>query len=239
MFVGRRRQWGDADRHDDDEQDDGDLDDGYLDDAYLDDVGLGRRNSFNLRTHDAHNRRWAGTDNDNHRGQRHRFLTDYRHPNNGDPAWEGRKLTTNTEPLFTRRQVIGAAGALATVGFTSGLLGFRLAPVGAMARKADLSLASFTPNVGSEFVVTTGAGQERVTLVDATAAKARPKERKDLRGDAFSLVFAGAGAKAFNDGIFEVSHATMGTFPLFLVPVGKPVQAQRYEAVFDRRTPKG
>jgi hypothetical protein len=147
-------------------------------------------------------------------------------------------MQPNVEPRFSRRQVIGAAGALATVGFTSGIFGFRLATVGALAGTADLSLAGFTRNVGSEFVVTTAAGQQRVTLEEATAAKAHPHERKDLRGDAFSLVFAGGDAKAFGDGIFTVTHPTMGAFSLFLVKVERGVQAQRHQAVFDRRTPK-
>ena len=145
--------------------------------------------------------------------------------------------------LFSRRQVIGAAGALAAVTMVPGLLRSvtppHLSVRGGGSSEVDLTLGRFTPYVGSDFVVRTGGlAKERVTLVEAVAKPPHPHDRKGLHGESFSLIFAGAGAKAFDDGTFTVSHATMGAFRLFLVPVGQARETQRYQAVVNRRAPR-
>jgi hypothetical protein len=144
--------------------------------------------------------------------------------------------------MFSRRHFLAVAGALGAAGLAPGLL--RLIPVagatpaGWSPEVTDLALARFTPHVGSDFMVRTAARHsERVTLLEATAREPHSADRPGLRGESFSLIFAGGGAKTFDDGSFTVTHPAMGAFPLFLVPVGQGSQTQRYQAVVDRRSP--
>jgi hypothetical protein len=146
-------------------------------------------------------------------------------------------------PTFSRRQILGAAGALATASLAPVMLGglpsyLHLARAGA-APAMDLSLARFTPHLGSEFVVRPQAPPRpvRISLVEATARQPNPLDRQGLAGEAFSLVFAARDAGSFGPGIHTVVHPVLGAFPLFLVPVGRATQGQRYQAVVDRRTP--
>lgn len=144
-------------------------------------------------------------------------------------------------PSFSRRQILSAAGALAAASLAPGLLRnlpvAQLFPASSAPDEMELILRRFTPHVASEFLIRTGTRHtERVILVEATAWEPPPGGQRGLEGESFSLIFAGAGAKAFEDGIFTVSHPSMGAFPLFLVPVGRAVHTQRYQAVVDRRT---
>jgi len=50
----------------------------------------------------------------------------------------------------------------------------------------------------------------------------------------FSLLFYGPNDCNLGQGTFELEHETMGTFPLFLVPIGPDHQGLRYQAVFNR-----
>jgi hypothetical protein len=47
----------------------------------------------------------------------------------------------------------------------------------------------------------------------------------------FSLHFAAPAGAGPGQGICEVRHARLGTFPLFVVPVGRPGDLRRYQAV--------
>jgi hypothetical protein len=148
-------------------------------------------------------------------------------------------------PTFSRRQILGAAGALATAALAPGVLGtlpslhLLLPQAGEGPAMVDLSLSAFAPHVGTDFLVRADAGLRpvRIALVEATARLPHPLDRRGLSGEAFSLVFAARGAGAVEHGIHTVSHPIMGAFPLFLVPVGRATQGQRYQAVVDRRTP--
>jgi hypothetical protein len=48
----------------------------------------------------------------------------------------------------------------------------------------------------------------------------------------FSLVFTGPASPALTQGIFELRHESLGTVPIFLVPIGPGADGPRYEAVF-------
>ena len=56
--------------------------------------------------------------------------------------------------------------------------------------------------------------------------------------ECFALLFVGAGP-ALPQWTYQVEHATMGAFPLFLGPVGSGAAGLRYEAVFNRQAPAG
>lgn len=50
----------------------------------------------------------------------------------------------------------------------------------------------------------------------------------------FSLLFKGPDAEPFGQRTYELQHARMGSFPMFLVPVGQAAHGRFYEAVFNR-----
>jgi hypothetical protein len=50
----------------------------------------------------------------------------------------------------------------------------------------------------------------------------------------FSLFFYGPADFSLGQGTFELKHEKMGTFSLFLVPIGPDQQGLRYQAVFNR-----
>ena len=102
----------------------------------------------------------------------------------------------------------------------------------------DLTLARFTPHVGTRFTVRSPAlGAVALTLEEASARAPHPADRPGLRGDSFSLIFRAAGGPALPDGIHLVQHPALGTFPLFVSPFGAARQEQGYQAVVDRRVP--
>jgi hypothetical protein len=55
--------------------------------------------------------------------------------------------------------------------------------------------------------------------------------------ESFSLMFRGPSPPAFWDGTFDVEHAELGPFPMYVVAVQTEGNGQRYEAVFFRRSP--
>jgi hypothetical protein len=116
---------------------------------------------------------------------------------------------------------------------------FRSSAKGAEARPTDLrTLAEFAPHVGSRFALdAAGTPPIDVTLEEAAASAAHPAGKRRLRGEAFSLLFRGPAQPAATDGTHTMSHPALGTFPLFLVAVGRGSNAQEYQAVVDRRMP--
>jgi hypothetical protein len=131
-----------------------------------------------------------------------------------------------------RRQVLGTAVA-AAVAFRgaawsrgTGLVelfgGRPLATMG-----AELTLARFQPHIGDKFAVRLA----RFRWAGLTLLEARGAE------EAFSLVFATNAPKRFDSGTLVIDHRGLGTFPLFLVAVGRAREGQRYQAIIDRRVP--
>jgi hypothetical protein len=49
----------------------------------------------------------------------------------------------------------------------------------------------------------------------------------------FSLMFQGPGEIFMPQGMYTLTHRTLGTFDLFLVPIGKDDNGFSYEAVFN------
>jgi hypothetical protein len=89
------------------------------------------------------------------------------------------------------------------------------------------TVATFTPRVGEEFRVHHGEDQTMPTrLVEATAAG------PGVHRDQFSLVFRGPPDMVLPQQIYRIDHDEMGSFELFLVPIGPDADGMRYEAVF-------
>ncbi|HSR70092.1 MAG TPA: hypothetical protein VLU25_19340 [Acidobacteriota bacterium] len=55
-----------------------------------------------------------------------------------------------------------------------------------------------------------------------------------MRGESFSVVFAGPQEPVLQQSIIPLSHADLGELDIFLVPVGQEDGTTYYEAVFTR-----
>ena len=97
----------------------------------------------------------------------------------------------------------------------------------------DLTRTTFEPLVGSKFVlrqqpgpvVTVVLGQ--VTNLPATGG---------AKGEAFSLLFTGAPESSVRAGVHALEHPSIGSVPMFGVPVGRGRGVQDYEVVVNRQS---
>ncbi len=94
---------------------------------------------------------------------------------------------------------------------------------------AGLRLSTFTALVGTRFGATVGGSH-----VDLRLAKATKGQKVTRRGENFSLLFDGAGGAPFSQGTYTFTHPSIGSFPMFVVPVNQAKAAPTYEAVFNR-----
>jgi len=130
---------------------------------------------------------------------------------------------------LTRRSLL-RLGAAATAGT---LVGLRPATASAAADGGPLYLmrSSYTGLTRQTF--TLESGRLRLLSVSDVAGAAVDKS---LAGadDAFVLAFSRPLDAALEAGTHTLSHAELGTFDLFVSPVGRPRRDRRYEAVVDR-----
>src|SRR5215471_4957368 len=98
-----------------------------------------------------------------------------------------------------------------------------------------LTIDTFSPLLGNTFTVhvdaTTAIDVDLVEVTDLGAA-AGPTPPARQRSP-FSIVFRSTSAAAVEQRIYRMEHATLGTFELFLVPIGPVVGGMGYEAVFN------
>jgi hypothetical protein len=88
--------------------------------------------------------------------------------------------------------------------------------------------ALFAENENTTFVVAhPGWGAVAVELVSVSELRETPRQRM------FSLVFRGPLEQPLEQGLYPMSHETMGTGSLFLVPIAREADGFRYEAVFN------
>ncbi len=135
------------------------------------------------------------------------------------------KLQSHT---LTRRTLIrnGAAAGMAAM---LGTRPWSAAP--AAASDGHLRRSSYSGLVGQSFSV--GSGELRLLSV---ADVAGANSAKSLVGSehAFVLTFSGPRSAPLDGGVHRFWHPRLGTFPLFMSPVGLPRDDRRYEAVIDR-----
>ena len=93
------------------------------------------------------------------------------------------------------------------------------------------TVATFVPHLGEPFHIRLDAPDPlEVVLIEATelgGGGARPGRRTP-----FSIVFRGPRAPLLPQRIYRIEHDAIGTFDLFLVPIGPDPEGLRYEAVF-------
>ena len=94
------------------------------------------------------------------------------------------------------------------------------------------TLATFAPHQGDTFQVPLSEGVSlAMTLNEATPLGAVTTPPGARRAP-FSLVFLGPAAPLLPQRIYRLSHPSIGTFDLFLVPLGPGPGGLRYEAIF-------
>jgi hypothetical protein len=96
----------------------------------------------------------------------------------------------------------------------------------------SFSLETFAEHVGDTFQVEVTGG-EAITMVLARAQSLGGEASGHAgRRQPFSLEFSGPATLVFPQAIYRFSHATIGTFEMFIVPIGPVDGAMRYEAIF-------
>jgi Domain of unknown function (DUF6916) len=95
-----------------------------------------------------------------------------------------------------------------------------------------LRLEDFAPRIGERFRLSADAEHSiDVTLLEATALGAAARSQAARRAP-FSVVFLGPAAPVWPQRIYRVEHDVIGSFDLFLVPLGPRDGGMMYEAVF-------
>ena len=90
-----------------------------------------------------------------------------------------------------------------------------------------LRLATYAPLVGSTFKIhRTGASPLSVKLAAAT--------RLHGVGESFSLVFRGHANAKLGQDTYKLEHPSLGTFPLFVVPIGRATKGQDFQVIVNR-----
>jgi len=136
--------------------------------------------------------------------------------------------------MSRRRLLEGGAAALVCTALPMRSLGL-LFPDSAFAAPAaaraapGLRLTTFAPLVGTSFGATVGASHVNLRL-----AKATKGQKVTRQGENFSLLFDGAAGAPFGQGTYTFTHPSIGSFPMFVVPVNQAKAAPTYEAVFNR-----
>jgi hypothetical protein len=97
-------------------------------------------------------------------------------------------------------------------------------------RRLDLLTASpetFIPHIGTTFALAASSGRGLVATLTEVEAPASPAAGPT----SFSLSFEAAARHPLAQGTYAVRHPWLGSFDLFVVPVGRPGPGRSYQAV--------
>jgi len=94
---------------------------------------------------------------------------------------------------------------------------------------ATLTADDFEPHVQDEFQIAPPACEIALSL---KLIEVRRLGRAMRPGGAFSLLFLSPPGPFYPQAIYPLTHATLGTLDLFLVPLGPKDGGNSYEAVF-------
>ena len=107
--------------------------------------------------------------------------------------------------------------------------------------KGDLHMSTFNSNtfsglVGEIFNVDGGQkGTLKAELIEVTDhTGARPKKNRNVCMECFSILFRIPSDQHLEQNTYNFFHKNIGTFALFIVPVGINENGRLYEAVFNR-----
>ncbi len=135
----------------------------------------------------------------------------------------------------SRRDVLklGAAGVGAAAGTVFVGEGVSSAAVPKPSARAaagpEFRSATFEPLVGKTFTLHASGHEQHIELL---AVKPHPTALRG-KGECFSLLFTAPRPIAAS-GTYVLVNRVLGSFSLFLSPVGLPSKGQRYEAVVNR-----
>jgi hypothetical protein len=87
----------------------------------------------------------------------------------------------------------------------------------------DFTLATFADRLGETFRVGDDPDVLEMELVEATAG---------IAGRQFSIVFRGPPEPVLPQRIYPFGHEELGSFELFIVPIGPDDSGMQYQAVF-------
>jgi hypothetical protein len=98
----------------------------------------------------------------------------------------------------------------------------------------SFTLATFANRLGEAFQIDAGAGQSLATsLIDVEDLTSRSgPEVFTFERAPFSIVFLGPLTPILRQGTYAITHEEIGTFELFIVPIGPRDGGMQYEAVF-------
>lgn len=99
----------------------------------------------------------------------------------------------------------------------------------------ELTLDAFVPHIGGRFRIFLSADRAiEAELVEARALSEQtgPQESPARKRVPFSLVFRTPGSDYAPQQIYRVEHDTLGSYDIFLVPIGPDGTGMRYEAIF-------
>lgn len=96
--------------------------------------------------------------------------------------------------------------------------------------------SQFEAHLGEDFRLHAGPEEAfAVTLIDVTGLRPKepPQDGPAPARPTFSIVFRAPPDCRLAQRIYRLEHDEVGSFELFLVPIGPDRQGQRYEAVFN------
>jgi hypothetical protein len=102
----------------------------------------------------------------------------------------------------------------------------------------DLTYARFAASVKTRFrVLADASGSIELELAEVRLFQPRLRQNLEgptLKNECFSLIFNGPPSPHLEQKMYDFQHDDLGTFPLFVVPIGKTREAFQYEVVFNR-----
>lgn len=96
-----------------------------------------------------------------------------------------------------------------------------------MCMLGKLKASDFQDYLGQQFKISSGDTAIAVKLAEVSELGQAVRE-----GGSFSLVFESAEEIGLEQGVYAISHSTMNTHELFLVPIGPFGEGEGYESVF-------
>jgi hypothetical protein len=92
----------------------------------------------------------------------------------------------------------------------------------------ELTAEVFRPHLNDAFQMRSGPDTLDVVLIAVDNLRPRPAGTRQP----FSLVFRGPMTPVWAQHIYRLSHAALGEFDIFFVPIGPDDMGLQYEAVF-------
>ena len=104
----------------------------------------------------------------------------------------------------------------------------------------ELSAGHFAELVRTKFQVQVESGcvvnLELMAVTKTQSGGQLSASGEGFKGECFALLFDGPADRPLAQRMHRFAHERLGTFDLFIVPVGAEHGARQYEAVFNRRT---